>query len=77
MGIYESKEEFLRLKDFLEKDLFYRLKEAGNDCFEFSVESNQMRENILGMFQEKSIQSEKEYSFRILPESSSHNLAPT
>ena len=65
LGIYESKEEFLRLKDFLEKDLFYRLKEAGNDCFEFSVESNQMRENILGMFQEKSIQSEKEYSFRI------------
>lgn len=64
LGIYESEEEFLGLKDFLEKDFFPKLKEDGYDCFEFTVESNSMHNGIMKIFKEKDIQSEKEFFFR-------------
>ncbi len=64
VGIYNTKEDFANLKDFLENDLFYQLKENGYHCFEFSIDSENLRQNILDMFKDKSIQSEKEFSFR-------------
>lgn len=65
LGIYETKKDFVYLKTFLENDLFILLKKNGYTCFEFSIESENLRKNILEMFQDKSIQSEKEYSFRM------------
>ncbi len=65
LGTYENKEEFLILKDFLENELFYHLKKNGVDCFEFSIESENLRNNILDMLKDKSIHTEKEFSYRI------------
>ena len=64
LGNYETEEEFLSLQDFLENDLFIQLKKDGYVCFEFSIDGPSMREKILNMFKDRSIQSEKEYSFR-------------
>lgn len=65
LGTYETKEDYANLKDFLEQDLFILLKKNGYTCFEFTIESDNIRKNILEMFKDKSIQTEKEYSFRI------------
>lgn len=65
LGTYETNEDFLNLKDFLENELLYHLKINGYDCFEFSIESENIRKNILEMFKDKSIQTEKEFSFRV------------
>lgn len=65
LGTYEKKEDFLGLKLFLEDELFYHLKENGYDCFEFSVESESIHNSILEIFKDKSIQKEKEFSFRV------------
>ena len=65
LGTYETNEDFLNLKDFLENELFYHLKKNGYDCFEFSIESENISNNILEMFKTKSIQTEKEISFRV------------
>lgn len=64
LGTYETKEDFTKLKDFLENQLFHQLKKEGYTCFEFSIESEDMRENILEMFRDRSIDTEKEFSFR-------------
>lgn len=65
LGTERSKEKFLELKAFLENDLFLQLRQNGYKCFEFSIESEKMRENILEMFIDKEIQTEKEFSYRI------------
>lgn len=65
LGVYETMEDFMNLKDFLENELFNQLKELGYCCFEFSIDSENMCKNILEMFKDKSIQAEKEFSFRI------------
>lgn len=65
LGTYKTDEDFLCLRDFLENDLFVHLRENGYDCFEFSVESESIRDSILKMFRDKSIKAEKEFSFRI------------
>lgn len=65
LGTYKTNEDFLNLKDFLEKELFHHLKEKGYKCFEFSIESENIYKNILEIFKNKSIQTEKEFSLRI------------
>lgn len=65
LGTYETSEDFLYLKDFLDNELFHHLKKNGYDCFEFSIESENLHNNIIEMFKDKSIQAEKEYSFRV------------
>ncbi len=65
LGIYNTKEDFLKLKDFIETELFIHLKQKGYHCFEFSIESENIRDYILEIFKGKSIQTEKEFSFRI------------
>ncbi len=64
LGTYDTKEDFTDLKDFLENDLFHQLKKNGYHCFEFSIDSESLRQQILDMFKDKSIQAEKEFSFR-------------
>lgn len=65
LGTYETSEDFLNLKDFLENELFHHLKKNGYNCFEFSIESECLRKNILELLKDKSIQTEKEFSFRV------------
>lgn len=69
-----------KLKAFLDDTLFLELKETGNDYFEFSIESEQLREHILSMWADKEMYSEQEHSFRIEPfdkiNQSEENLLP-
>lgn len=65
LGAYETKEDFMNLNNFLQNELFPQLKKDGYNCFEFSIEHEQMRKHILDLFKDKSIQTEKEYSFRV------------
>ncbi len=65
LGTYERPEVFLHLKDFLEKELFARLRENGCEYFEFSVESEGIHDCILDMFKDKSPETEVEYSLRV------------
>lgn len=64
LGKYEDKEDLIKLKYFLETEFFNHLKKNGYDCFEFSIENEYMRNNILEMFKNRSIHTENEYSFR-------------
>ena len=64
LGTLETSDDFMNLKEFLEGDLFVQLKNNGSDCFEFSIESESLRKNILEIFKDKSFQTEKEFSFR-------------
>lgn len=50
--------------EFLENSLFKYLKNKGINHFEFSVESDKLRQFILNHFSHKAIQSEYEFSFR-------------
>lgn len=52
------------IKIFINEDLFARLMSNGIDYFEFSIESEKLREPILQMFADKTIQSEKEFHYR-------------
>ena len=65
LGTYKTNEDFLNLKDFLENELFHDLKKNGYKCFEFSIESENIHKSILEVFKNKSIQAEKEFSFRV------------
>lgn len=65
LGTYETDEDFLKLKDFLENELFYHLKKNGYRDFEFSIESENIGKNIFEIFKDKSIQTEKEFHFRV------------
>jgi GNAT superfamily N-acetyltransferase len=66
LGNGKSTKVFLDLKEFLENELFDRLTKDGCECFEFSIESDNksFRKNILELFQDKTIHTEKEFSFR-------------
>ena len=65
LGNYEAEEEYHNLKEFLYNELFVQLKNKGYDCFEFSIESKIMQPHIITMLKDRTLQSEKEYSFRI------------
>jgi hypothetical protein len=65
LGIYKSKEAFIVLKRFLDAELLPQIKKIGCNCFEFSIESECIRDSILELFQDKHLQAEREFSFRI------------
>lgn len=65
LGTYKSKVDFIELKRFLDAKLLPQIKEKGCDYFEFSIESEKIRDNILKIFQDKHLQTEKEFSFRM------------
>jgi GNAT superfamily N-acetyltransferase len=65
LGTYKSEEVFIELKRFLYDDLLPQIKEQGCNCFEFSIESENIRDNILELFQNNRLQTEREFSFRI------------
>ena len=77
LGTYEAEEDFVKLKAFLENDLFHRLKMNGYHCFEFSVESDYIHKYILEIFHVKLIQTEKEFSFRAYEMPNSDIVIPT
>ncbi len=64
LGSISNETESSKLKDFIYNSLFSYLKEKGFNCFEYSIENDDLKPYIQKMFEEKFIQSEKEYSFR-------------
>jgi RimJ/RimL family protein N-acetyltransferase len=65
LGTYKSKDDFIVLKQFLDIELLPLIKDKGCYFFEFSIESESIRDNILELFQDKNLQTEREFSFRI------------
>lgn len=65
LGSNETKEDLLNLKDFLENEFLTDLKKNGYDCFEFSVEGENLRRQLLEIFKDRAIQTEREFSFRM------------
>ncbi len=65
LGTYKCKEDFIELKAFLETELLIQIRKKGYHCFEFSIESESIRDNILEIFQDKLLQTEREFSFRV------------
>lgn len=55
-----------KLYDFLTQELFGWLKQNGMDYFEFSVEDSDVEQKLLEMFHDQDIDSEVEYSYRIM-----------
>lgn len=55
---------YMELDNFIKKDIFYNLKQQGINYFEFTIENVELKPYILKMFKDKTIQKEKEYSFR-------------
>jgi hypothetical protein len=64
LGISDRPEDFIYLQEFLEKELFPQLRTRGYDCFEFSVESEGIRDHIMDMFRDRFLETETEYSLR-------------
>lgn len=76
LGKIETNKDFLDLKDFIENQLFYHLQNNGYHCFEFSIESENIRKHILELFKDKLIQTEKEFSFRVNAIPKSNQIIP-
>jgi len=64
LGEPDNHKVYIHFTEFLEKDLFNYLKNKGIGYFEFSAESEKVRQFILNQFSYKGIQSEYEFSFR-------------
>lgn len=65
LGTAQPKTALDRLKAFLENELFIQLQKDGHTSFEFSIENENLRKDLLAMFQDKTIYTEQEHSFRI------------
>ena len=76
LGSINSEDEYMRLKNYIRNDIFNFLKQKGKDCFEYSVESDDLKPYIQKMFEDKIIQSEKEYSFRITESNNKNHSLP-
>lgn len=63
-----NRESYQSLEHFLANELFIEEKEKGIHAFEFSVESEELTEDLLKMFGERKIQKEREFSFRTTKE---------
>ncbi|WP_026478220.1 GNAT family N-acetyltransferase [Alkaliphilus transvaalensis] len=64
LGTINNDHEYMCLNNFIKNEIFDFLKQKGVNCFEFSIESDNFKPYILRMFKKKTIQREKEYSFR-------------
>lgn len=79
LGSCEADEVLLDLKNFLETELFNQQKSSGYDSFEFSIETEDksMQNKIIDLFRDKTIHTEKEFSFRIHTTPDLHPCIPT
>jgi len=64
LGDLTNKEEYHQLEVFIRDELFPYLKLNGMNYFEFSIESESLKPHILNMFQDKKINSEREFLHR-------------
>lgn len=64
LGEIRSQETYNTILAFVYEELFPLLKLRKIDCFEFSIESENLRKHVLEMFSTESIQSEKEFHYR-------------
>lgn len=64
LGDIKSREVYNEIQMFIHHELFQLLKSKGIDYFEFTIESENLREHVLEMFSHKEIQSEKEFHYR-------------
>lgn len=64
LGRIQSDDACRATQAFLYDELFPLLKSKGIDCFEFSIESENVREPIFKIFADEEIQSEKEFHYR-------------
>lgn len=65
LGTTQSKAALDRLRTFLDNELFVQLQKDGHTGFEFSIENENLRKDILELFQDKTIHTDQEHSFRI------------
>ncbi|MDR7857842.1 GNAT family N-acetyltransferase [Tissierella sp.] len=64
LGNIINDDEYMKLYNYTRNDIFNFLKQKEVSCFEFSIESDNLKPYILKMFEDKIIESETEYSFR-------------
>lgn len=64
MGELADDQAYRRLEHFLMHTLLPKLKQAGSDLFEFSIESERLNEPILQMFAHQIIHTEQELHYR-------------
>lgn len=65
LGDINNEDEYNKLNNYVKNSIFDFLKQKGIDCFEYSVESDSLKPYVQKMFEDRKIQNEKEYSFRI------------
>jgi hypothetical protein len=64
LGSTINDNEYIELKKYIEKEIFNFLRQEGVSYFEFSIESEDLKPYILKIFEDKAIQSEREFSYR-------------
>lgn len=75
-GSIMNDNEYVKLKKYIKKEIFDFLKQKEISYFEFSIESEQLKPYILKIFEDKMIQSEREYSYRRAERISSNYSLP-
>ena len=66
----------MKLREYIYRDIFDFLKQKGIGYFEYSIESTGLKPYIQKMFQDKDMQSETEYSYRITKSIQANNTLP-
>lgn len=64
LGSIINDNEYVKLMKYVKKEIFDFLKQKEISYFEFSIESEKLKTYILKMFEDRTIQSEREYSYR-------------
>lgn len=64
LGSFVTDEAWSNTRSFMMDDLLPRLKAEGISAFEFSIESDELKEPLLRMFADKTIQQETEFRYR-------------
>lgn len=64
LGSTINDNEYIELKKAIEKEIFNFLRQEGISYFEFSIESEDLKPYIVKIFEDKAIQSEREFSYR-------------
>lgn len=76
LGTINNEDEYIKLKNYVKNNIFGFLKQKGIDYFEYTIESDGLKPYVQKMFEDRIIQNEKEYSFRILDYISNNYLIP-
>ncbi len=64
LGNINNDNEYMILEKFIKNDIFKYQKQREINYFEFSIHNDSLKPYILKMFNDKVIQSEREYSYR-------------